>query len=222
MPRFLFRFLLFLCPVLMAAESGAGGGAADPAKTDPKPLTQADLDAAVQQALGVERAKFAADFKAATGHDSLTLFQDAEAKRKGEEGKLLEQRTAELNQTRAELAQANIASAILGAAGEAIDPNTVLALLSGKAKFENGAVTIDGKPPAEAVKALLAEKPFLAKPAGGAGSGAPQNGGGRVEDNPWHPDHLNLTRQGEIYRADPAQAQRLKTEADAAKKAKKT
>jgi hypothetical protein len=166
--------------VLWADDPGAGGGnqppATDPAKAPP--LTQADLDKAVQAAVSAQDAKWTEQFKAATGHDSLQAFQEAEAKRKGEEGKLLEQRNAELTQTRAELNGLRIESALLGAAAEAIDPNTVVALLRGQAKFENGAVTVNGQPAAEAVKALLTEKPFLAKPAGGAGGGAPQNGGG--------------------------------------------
>jgi hypothetical protein len=181
MPRSLFRFLLFLCyPILMADEPGAGGGAAEPAKTDPKPLTQADIDKAVQAAVAAHSQQFTEQFKTATGFESLDKFQEHQAKQRGETDKLLEQRNADLAQVRNELAQANISSAILGAAADAVDPATVLALLSGKAKFENGAVTIDGKPPAEAVKALLAEKPFLAK-AGPAGSGSPQSGGGGAQ-----------------------------------------
>jgi hypothetical protein len=41
-------------------------------------------------------------------------------------------------------------------------------------------VTIGGKPAAEAVAALLAAKPYLAKPVGGQGSGAGAAGGGGV------------------------------------------
>jgi hypothetical protein len=181
--RFSVLGLLAACfPLAVWADDpSAGGGGAQPPAGDPAkapPLTQADIDKAVQAAVAAQDAKWMEQFKAATGHDSLQAFQEAEAKRKGEEGKLLEQRNAELAQTRAELDGLRIESALLGAASEAIDPNTVVALLRGQAKIDNGAVTVNGKSVAEAVNALLAEKPFLAKPAGGAGGGAPQNGGG--------------------------------------------
>jgi len=40
------------------------------------------------------------------------------------------------------------------------------------------------------------------------------------EENPWHPDHFNLTKQGQIYREDPQKAERLKQEAEKDKKKK--
>jgi hypothetical protein len=136
-----------------------------------------DIQAEIQKALAAQQIEFQKQFKAATGHDSLADFQTSEAKRKGESDKLLDKRNAELAQVRAELAQAHIQTAILTAATDAVDPTIVHALLSCRAKYENGAVTVDGKSPMEAVKALLAEKPFLAK-AGPSGSGSPQTGGG--------------------------------------------
>jgi hypothetical protein len=198
------------------AGGGGGGGNSDPAKA--QGFSQADLDAAVQKALAARDMQHAEQFKAATGHDSLQALQEAEAKRKGEEGKLLEQRNAELSQARTELDRLRIEGAILSAAGEAVKPDLLVSLLSGNAKVDNGTVTINGKPPAEAVKAYLAENPFLAKAAGGSGGGTPQGGGGTGEKNPWHPDTLNLTEQGRIQRADPQKAERMKAEAKAAKK----
>lgn len=219
-------FLPFFFLRMAEAGGGGAGGSANPGagndgKTDAgagngdQPPAAVDVQAEIQKALAEAGAKFAADFKAATGHDSLAAFQESEAKRKGEEGKLLEQRNAELAQARAELAQAKISAAILGAATDAVDPQTVLALLSGKAKFEGGAVTIDGKPPAEAIKALLADKPFLAK-AAGAGSGTPASVGPGAEKNPWSKEHFNLTEQGRIAATDPAKAATLKAQAGAA------
>lgn len=188
----LFSFLIFPFLFFSVAEAGTGGaggdGGSESGGQDGKTGAGAggggqpgaaavDVQAEIAKALDAERAKFAEQFKAATGFDSLDKFQEEQAKKRGETDKLLEQRNAELAEARAELAKAHVQAAILGASADAVDPSTVLALLAPKAKFENGQVTIDGKSAAEAVKALLSEKPFLAK-AGPAGSGSPQNGGG--------------------------------------------
>lgn len=200
-----------LSHVLLADDPGASGGAQPPAAD---PAAVVDVQAAIREALAKQQAEFAQQFKAATGHDSLTAFQEAEARRKGEEGKLLEARSAELAQARAELDRERTRAAILSAAVDAVDPGTVLALLADKAKVDGTTVVIDGLPPVEAVKKLLAEKPFLAK-AGPAGSGAPQNAAG-AEKNPWAKATLNLTEQIRISKEDPALAQKLKTQAGAA------
>ncbi len=176
----LFAFLHALFPFLfpLGVTEGEGGGASGgngaPTGTG---LTQADLDHAVAAAQAEAAAAFGAQFKQATGHDSLDAFQEAEAKRKGETDKLLEQRTAELAETRARLERMQIEAAIHAAAADAVDPPTVVALLSGQAKVVGADVTIAGKPAAEAVAALLQDKPFLAKAAGGSGSGTPPQGG---------------------------------------------
>lgn len=199
----LFPFLLGFSPLPAvegggAGGNGGGGGGADPAGSDSANKTGAgagnggqpgaaavDVQAEIQKALAAQQAAFNEQFKAATGHDSLPAFQEAEAKRKGDFEALLNQRTSELAQAKAALEQATVNNALLGAAREAVDPDVVLALLGAQAKVENGAVTVNGKPPAEAVKALLKDKPYLAKPTGGQGSGAGANAGG----------HHSLTRQ---------------------------
>lgn len=179
-----FRFLAGFGLALLAEDSAGGGatGATPPTTTQTPPanggaFAQADLDTAVANALQARDAATAKRLKELTGADSLDALAEAEAKRKGEEGKLLEQRNAENAQLRSEIAASRIESALTLAAtaGGAIDPADVHALLAGKAKFENGAVTVDGKPAADAVAALLKAKPHLAK-AGPAGGGAPQQG----------------------------------------------
>ncbi len=58
-------------------------------------------------------------------------------------------------------------------------------------------------------------KDYVTKPSGPDARG--NNGrGGAVEANPWAKDTFNLTKQGEIARADPAKAQRLKAAAGTA------
>lgn len=131
-----------------------------------------DVEAAVRAALATQEQEFKGRFKAATGHESFESFQEAEARRKGEEGQLLEQRTAELTALKTEIERGKIESAIRVAASEAVDPDVVLSLLAAGAKVEGNAVIVGGKPAAEAVKELLSSKPYLAKPAGPAGSGA--------------------------------------------------
>lgn len=57
-------------------------------------------------------------------------------------------------------------------------------------------------------------KPFVAQPSGGGakgGSGSKSGG-----DNPWKAETRNLTRQAEILKTDPAEANRLKQEAGVA------
>lgn len=55
-------------------------------------------------------------------------------------------------------------------------------------------------------------KIYVKKPTGGD---APGSDGRKVEANPWAKDTFNLTKQGEIARADPTKAQRLKAAAGA-------
>ena len=212
--RFLPTFLLPL-PRLSMAE-GEGGGATPPATpptptpTPPAkpPATAPDLQAEIAKALKQQADEFAERFKQATGHATFDEFQTERAKAKGEEAKLLDQRTVELAQAKAEMERLTVSSALISAATAAVDPDVIQALLGNKAKVENGVVTIGGKAVAEAVAELLAAKPYLAK-AGPAGSGAPQGAGG-AERNPWGKEHFNLTEQGQIAKADPARAERLR------------
>lgn len=127
-------------------------------------------------------AEFAAKLKAATGVESLEALEaerkaaaDAELAKQGEYQKLAEQARAEADAYKARFEAAQIAGAIASAAAASVDPETVAALLSPAATVgADGTVTINGKPAAEAVAALLAAKPHLARAAAsGAGSGSP-------------------------------------------------
>ncbi|MBV5274448.1 MAG: hypothetical protein JZU52_12665 [Lamprocystis purpurea] len=131
-------------------------------------------------------AEFAAGLKAATGHESLSALKAAQdqaaADKLAEQGQfkqLAEQAQAQLGEVKAAYHAERIRGAVLAAATDAIDPETVRALLAGEAQVgSDGTVTIGGQTPAAAVAALLAAKPFLARPAGSAGSGSA--GGGRA------------------------------------------
>lgn len=160
-----------------ADDPGAGGGtaASDPAK--PAALTQADIDEAVQAATAKENQKWAEQFKAVTGHDSLDAYKEAKAKQKGEEGKLIDDLKGQNATLAAQLNSMRIDSELRAASGEAIDPDVIAAMLAGKASVKDGVVTIDGKSPKDAVAALLKDRPHLAKPSGNQGGGTPQGGG---------------------------------------------
>lgn len=187
------RFLMLFFPFLFMFATDPNSGGGGDGKTDPpggnsgagaggggQPGAAAvDIQAEIQKALAAQQGEFAKQFKAATGFDSLEAFQTEQAKKKGEEGRLLEERTAELNRTKQELADAQVRSALSDAAvaAKAIDPATVVALLAAQGKAENGAITVGGKSPAEAVAALLKDKPFLVQ-AGQPGGGTPPGGAG--------------------------------------------
>lgn len=173
-----------------------------------------DVQAEIQKALAAQAAEHAKQLKELTGHDSLKAFQEAQLKAQGKTQELLDAKTQEAAGFKAKYEQQAIDAAILTASGEALDPDTVRALLAGSAQIDgNGAVTINGKPPKEAVAALLKEKPFLAKPAGPAGSGAPQSAGLSGTPNPWAKNTFNLTEQGRIATENPAEAERLRAAA---------
>ncbi len=135
-----------------------------------------DLQAEINKALAAQQTEFAKQLKAATGHDDFKSLQDAQLKEQGKLQELADSKAKEAATYKQQFQQVNIANALLAASGEAVDPSTVSALLSGKAVCDDhGTVTIDGKPVADAVKQLLTDKPFLAKAQGGTGSGAPQH-----------------------------------------------
>ena len=165
-----------------ASTENAGAGGANPPSSTTSSVVgvqAADVQAQINQALTAQKAEFANQLKAATGHDDIKSLTDAQLKEQGKLQELADNKTKEAESYKQQFQSVNIANAILGASIDAIDPATVSALLTGKAVCDdNGNVTIDGKPVADAVKALLAEKPFLAKPQGDTGSGAPQNAGG--------------------------------------------
>lgn len=171
---------------------GTGGTGTGGAKDDPANKTGAgagnggqpgsaavDVQAEINKALKQQGEEFAKRFKEATGHGSFDEFQTAKAKATGETDKLLTQREQELAQTRAKLDQTLIGNALLSAAAtSAIDPAVVQQLLLAKGKIENDTVTVEGKTPADAITDLLKDKPYLAKPSGGQGSGAGVNATG--------------------------------------------
>lgn len=109
-----------------------------------------------------------------TGGKSLEAWEKDRLEKQGEYQKLAEQYSTEAAQLRQELQQTIARAEILRAATDAIDPEVVHTLLRDKITVsEDGQVKVDGKPVASAIKALLTEKPYLARPAGGSGSGAP-------------------------------------------------
>jgi hypothetical protein len=124
--------------------------------------------------LAAQKAELAAEFKAATGFDSVDAFKEAELKKNGQFEQLANQTKAQLDEVNAKYHSTLIGNAILANAAGAIDPSDLVLHLSGKAVVgADGSVTIDGKPAADAVAALLAAKPHLAKPLGAPGGGSP-------------------------------------------------
>lgn len=177
-----------------------------------------DVQAQINQALAKQQEQFNAQFKEATGHGDLKAFTEAQLKQQGKLQELADANKTEAQTYKTKFEQAAIGNALLAAASEALDPVIIKDLLTGKAVVDDkDNVTIDGKPAAEAVKALLAEHPYLAKAQGDTGSGAPNqadmtaNGG----KNPWSEKHFNLTEQSRIYQQDPALAEKLLAQAAA-------
>jgi hypothetical protein len=168
---------MFKRKFVLRNAAGNDGGASGSTQT-PQTQTAAstvDVQAEVQKALAAERAAFQKQLKDATGHDSLDALKESQLKEQGKLQELAEAKTKESEGWRTRFEQTQIKAALLAASTQALDPVTVSDLLTGKAKCdEHGNVTIDGKPVADAVAQLLKDKPFLAKPEGGTGSGAPQ------------------------------------------------
>jgi hypothetical protein len=198
----------------------ADQGAAQGAKTTSQPAAGApaagvDVQAEVQKALAAQAAEHAKQLKEATGHDSIASWQDAQQIAKGEHEKVIAKQKAELADVNARLKSQTINNAILGAAVGAHNPAQVAQLLAGKATVgaDGGTVTIDGKPAAAAVEAFAKDNPWLFKPAGPAGSGAPQSAGASGTPNPWAQATFNLTEQGRIATENPAEAERLRAAA---------
>ncbi|WP_446807964.1 hypothetical protein ACH50O_11655 [Methylomonas sp. 2BW1-5-20] len=153
-----------------ASQSGAGA---------PAPVV--DVQAQINAALAQQQADFAAQLEKATGHKDIKSLTDAQLQAQGKLQELADAKAAEANTYKTKFEGAAISNALLAASAEAVDPATVKDLLAGKAKVDDaGNVTIDGKSVADAVKALLEAKPFLAKAQGGTGSGAPQNTSGNT------------------------------------------
>lgn len=138
-----------------------------------------DVQTQINEALSKQQEQFNAQFKEATGHSDLKAYTEAQLQQQGKLQELADSHKAGEQKYKTKYEQAAINNALLAAASEALNPAIIKDLLAGKAVVDDkDNVTIDGKPVAEAVKALLAENPFLAKAQGGTGSGAPQNAGG--------------------------------------------
>lgn len=160
-------------------DAANAGAATD--KTPPATQSAAtvDVQAQINQALAKQQEQFNTQFKEATGHSDLKAFTEAQLKQQGKLQELADTNKAEAQTYKTKFEQAAVSNALLAAATEAVDPVVVKDLLSSKAVVDNdGNVTIDGRPISDAVKALLTDKPFLAKAQGDTGSGAPQNAGG--------------------------------------------
>ena len=110
------------------------------------------------------------------GVDDLSALEEKQLKEKGELEKLLERKDEELSEMKQQYESQIKRSSIVTAAANAVDPEVVYSLLSGKAEVIDGQVRIDGKSADQAVKALLAEKPYLAKASGKEGGGAGNTG----------------------------------------------
>lgn len=168
---------------LRNADTGNAGGAPTPPASPTAPAAPAvDVQGEVAKALVAQQADFATQLEKATGHKDIKSLTEANLQAQGKLQELADTHKAEAGTYKSKYEQAAIGNALLAASVDAVDPATVKDLLAGKAKVDdNGNVTIDGKPVADAVKALLESKPFLAKADGGTGSGAPQNGGNNVQ-----------------------------------------
>lgn len=127
----------------------------------------ADLQTQIQAALNQQQADFFAQFERETGHKDVKSLLDFHQL-------TLSQSQAQANGYKTKYEKLQIDAAILAETAQAVSPTIVKDLLAGKASCdENGIVTIDGKPVADAIKQLLDANPFLAKAQGGTGSGAP-------------------------------------------------
>lgn len=162
-------------------ENAGAGGTNNPTSTitPAAGVPAADVQTQINQALSKQQEQFNAQFKEATGHNDLKAFTEAQLKQQGKLQELADTNKAEAQTYKVKFEQAAVSNALLAAATDAVAPAIVKDLLAGRALVDdNGTVTIDGKPVAEAVKQLLVDNPFLAKAQGGTGSGAPQNADG--------------------------------------------
>lgn len=129
--------------------------------------TSNNADTQIQAAINQHQSDWAAQFERETGHKDVKSLIDAHQQ-------ALSQSQAKADGYKAKFEKLQIDAAILAETAQAVSPAIVKDLLAVKASCdENGVVTIEGKPVAEAIKQLLDANPFLAKAQGGTGSGAP-------------------------------------------------
>lgn len=130
-----------------------------------------DLQTQIDAALTKQHDDSAAQFLTETGHTDLNALLESnnQAQAKAQE---------QVNVYKSKFEQAQIHYAILAESAEAVSPAFIKEFLTPKAVCDDeGNVTVDGKPVAQAVKSLFEANPFLAKAQGGTGSGAPSNAG---------------------------------------------
>ncbi len=160
-----------------------------------------DVQAQINQALSEQQATFNTQLKEVTGVESLKELKDAQLAEQGKTQELLDSKSSELAAVTKRFQDSQINAALLNAAAGAIDPGTVAALLKGDCSCDdNGVVTVNGLSTADAVKALLEQKPFLAKADGGPGSGAPQTTIGTNSLTRAAFDALDLTAKAKFIR----------------------
>lgn len=182
------------------------------------PITAEDMQREIQSALDAQQAALNQQIREATGHASFQDYMDDQSRLHGEAQAALDAKAKETDKFRLlyEQTAIKIKAAVLSAASEAINPDMVLTLLVGQAAVsEDGSVLIGGKPAKEAVDELLQKNPFMAKPSGNSGSGAPVGACGLINhaENPWDKAHFNLTEQARLIRSNPTEAARLKAAA---------
>jgi len=161
--------------------------------TDAEPSSGSDQQAQIQAAISQHQTDWLAQFERDTGHKDVKSLLDAHQL-------ALSESQAKGDGYKVKFEKLQIDAAILAQAGDAVSPDIVKDLLAGKAQCdENGAVSINGVPVAQAVKQLLDTHPFLAKAQGGTGSGAPANSNGNV----------NRISRDEFNRLSPAERQQF-------------
>jgi len=149
------------------------------ANAEPAPAVdvQAQIDTAISQHTAKQTAQHKAELKEATGYETVAELREAQQIEQGNAKEALAEKSNQLAASEKRFQDVQIKNALLTASTQSIDPDSVSAHLAHKASCdENGVVTIDGKPVAEAVAELLKAKPFLAKAEGDSGSGAPVAG----------------------------------------------
>lgn len=110
---------------------------------------------------------FAVQFERETGYKDFQSLKQAHDEQLG----MLEEHAAE-NESRFQQAQINFT--LFMGASEALSPEFIRDTLAHRASCDQeGNVTIEGKPANEFIASFLDTNPFLAKPVGGQGSGAP-------------------------------------------------
>jgi ribonuclease D len=165
-----------------AAGDAPDAGGATPANPSPNPKpadapnpAPVDVQAQIREALAAQEARFTEELKKTTGFSSFKEFNENRMKEQGKLQELADAREKEAKGWQTKFEQSQIRNALLSASAAAVDPTVITELLSSRAVCNaDGQVSIAGKTVEEAVKQLLEDKPFLAKPQGGTGSGAPQ------------------------------------------------